>query len=132
MESWGIGGEPENWLSQLHKQPWVTPEIKAWMEDRARRFGEPSHANSRADNNELLWQCIPAIAAGYFDDGIFLGESHASHTQRARRRLRERNTERATHAPCIGLEPVVDAMDDAIFKLMHCGIEAAWHKFERR
>ena len=45
---------------------------------------------------------------------------------------REHNTEHATGAPRAGPEPVVDAMDDAIFKLMHCGIEAAWHKFERR
>ena len=72
-EAWGINGAPETWIDKVLQLPWITPDIKTWILQRAAKFGRPASGQSRADNTAALWQCLPGSALGYFDDGIFLG-----------------------------------------------------------
>ena len=72
-EVWGFDAvlmrQPQLWFAAVLAQPWAQDRrVRDWMLHRRRIFGEPRPDQSRADQMHALWNLLPAILAGYFDD----------------------------------------------------------------
>ena len=94
--------DPDDWVEHIKSLDWMNPTIAEWMDDRLSLWGAPSSSNSLVTNTDLMWNAIPAMLTGFFDDGVYAG-----------------------------LSQICDSIDNAIFKLMDVGVEAQMKKFER-
>ena len=65
---WHFPPAPEDWLAALLAQRWAVGTVRQWILDRASAFGTPTADMSVADRMACLWNLVPAILAGYFDD----------------------------------------------------------------
>ena len=107
-EVWGFDAvlmrQPQRWFAAVLAQPWAQDRrVRDWMLHRRRIFGEPRPDQSRADQMHALWNLLPAILAGYFDDTM-----------------------------TGGIPGLVEQITTAVFFLIiHLRIDAQFMKFER-
>ena len=105
---WGWSAElydqPDRWVSAVLQRPWAQTEpVRAWIRHRVTSLGGPTQAMNRADRMAALFNLLPIVLGGYFDDSM-LG----------------------------GIVGLCDEQTDAIlFLIRELGIGAAWAKFER-
>ena len=95
---------PEHWFSAVLKQSWAQiPSVRHWMLERRRIFGEPRPDQTQAERMHSLWNLLPAVIAGYFDDTM-----------------------------TGGIPDLVEQITTAVFYLIiKLGIDAQFMKFER-
>ena len=67
--------DPNNWVAHIKSLDWMNPTIAEWMDDRLSLWGAPSSSNSLVTNTDLMWNAIPAMLTGFFDDGVYAGKS---------------------------------------------------------
>jgi hypothetical protein len=96
--------QPDRGVAAVLQRPWAQQEpVRAWIRRRAAALGGPTKAMNRADRMAALFNLLPIVLGGYFDDSM-LG----------------------------GIVGLCDEQTDAIlFLIRELGIGAAWAKFER-
>ena len=60
---------PDRWLAHFLTMPFIDETAKQWVTDRADLWGQPSSNNTIQLNTDLMWNLIPAMVTGFFDDG---------------------------------------------------------------
>jgi hypothetical protein len=95
---------PDRWVAAVLQRHWAQPKsVRAWIRHRAAALGSPTQAMNRADRMAALFNLLPIVLGGYFDDSM-LG----------------------------GIVGLCDEQTDAIiFLIRELRIGAAWAKFER-
>ena len=95
---------PDRWVAAVLQRPWAQPApVRAWIQRRVAALGAPTQAMDRTDRMAALFNILPIVLGGYFDDSM-LG----------------------------GIVGLCDELTDAIlFLIRKLKIGAAWAKFER-
>lgn len=79
MQQWSLSDDPSSWVDTMLKQSWAQkPCVKAWVIDRAEKFGRPSAKSWSALSTEeargemeSLFNLVPLAMSTFFDDGFW-------------------------------------------------------------